>query len=83
MLDGVEKAERNVLPTLNNLLENREMALEDGRFLVAPDVYDDLVAGGEGAGGAGGEGGKAADSGPAAATSTGSQSPSGSGRGAG
>lgn len=33
ILDGVEKAERNVLPTLNNLLENREMALEDGRFL--------------------------------------------------
>lgn len=25
---GLEKAERNVLPVLNNLLENREMALE-------------------------------------------------------
>jgi von Willebrand factor A domain-containing protein 8 len=25
ILDGIEKAERNVLPTLNNLLENREM----------------------------------------------------------
>jgi hypothetical protein len=24
------QAERNVLPTLNNLLENREMALDDG-----------------------------------------------------
>ena len=35
LLDGVEKAERNVLPTLNNLLENREMGLPDGRFLVA------------------------------------------------
>jgi MoxR-like ATPase len=30
VLDGLEKAERNVLPTLNNLLENREMHLEDG-----------------------------------------------------
>jgi MoxR-like ATPase len=36
LLDGVEKAERNVLPTLNNLLENREMGLSDGRFLVPP-----------------------------------------------
>ena len=26
ILEGVEKAERNVLPLLNNLLENREMA---------------------------------------------------------
>ena len=34
ILDGIEKAERNVLPILNNLLENREMSLEDGRFLV-------------------------------------------------
>jgi hypothetical protein len=33
VLDGIEYAERNVLPTLNNLLENREMSLEDGRFL--------------------------------------------------
>lgn len=33
ILDGIEYAERNVLPSLNNLLENREMALEDGRFL--------------------------------------------------
>lgn len=33
LLEGVEKAERNVLPLLNNLLENREMALEDGGFL--------------------------------------------------
>ncbi|KAH8060146.1 ATPase [Aureococcus anophagefferens] len=33
VLEGVEKAERNVLPLLNNLLENREMALEDGTFL--------------------------------------------------
>ncbi|CAE7655115.1 VWA8 [Symbiodinium sp. CCMP2456] len=33
VLEGIEKAERNVLPLLNNLLENREMQLEDGRFL--------------------------------------------------
>lgn len=43
ILDGVEKAERNVLPILNNLLENREMQLDDGRFLVAPDKYDKLL----------------------------------------
>ena len=40
ILDGLEKAERNVLPTLNNLLENREMPLDDGSMLVSPDVYD-------------------------------------------
>lgn len=33
ILDGVEKVERNILPTINNLLENREMTLEDGRIL--------------------------------------------------
>ena len=32
------KAERNVLPTLNNLLENREMSLEDGRFLMKEEM---------------------------------------------
>ena len=44
ILEGLEKAERNVLPILNNLLENREMQLEDGRFLVAPKRYDALMA---------------------------------------
>ncbi|GAB0097855.1 AAA_5 domain-containing protein [Sergentomyia squamirostris] len=34
VIEGVEKAERNVLPVLNNLLENREMNLEDGRLLI-------------------------------------------------
>ena len=34
IIDGIERAERNVLPTLNNLLENREMNLEDGRTIV-------------------------------------------------
>ena len=43
ILDGIEKAERNVLPILNNLLENREMGLSDGRFLVAADRYDKLL----------------------------------------
>ncbi len=56
ILDGIEKvnmglfslltskAERNVLPILNNLLENREMHLEDGRFLVSPARYDSLAS---------------------------------------
>ena len=39
LIDGIERAERNVLPTLNNLLENREMGLDDGRFLVSPATY--------------------------------------------
>eukprot|EP00929_Paragymnodinium_shiwhaense_P083487 TRINITY_DN44522_c0_g1_i1.p1 TRINITY_DN44522_c0_g1~~TRINITY_DN44522_c0_g1_i1.p1 ORF type:complete len:1645 (-),score=457.04 TRINITY_DN44522_c0_g1_i1:566-5500(-) len=41
ILDGIDKAERNVLPTLNNLLENREMQLQDGRFLASPLRYED------------------------------------------
>eukprot|EP00931_Biecheleriopsis_adriatica_P049533 TRINITY_DN28660_c0_g1_i1.p1 TRINITY_DN28660_c0_g1~~TRINITY_DN28660_c0_g1_i1.p1 ORF type:complete len:1540 (+),score=355.44 TRINITY_DN28660_c0_g1_i1:29-4621(+) len=45
VLEGVEKAERNVLPLLNNLLENREMQLEDGRFLLAPERLADIAAG--------------------------------------
>lgn len=40
---GIEKAERNVLPVLNNLLENREMHLEDGRFLIPALRYDKLL----------------------------------------
>ena len=40
ILDGLEKAERNVLPTLNNLLENRELPLDDGSMVVSPDVYN-------------------------------------------
>jgi len=43
VLEGIEKAERNVLPVLNNLLENREMQLEDGRFLMRADTYDRLL----------------------------------------
>jgi hypothetical protein len=44
ILEGVEKAERNVLPLLNNLLENREMGLEDGSFLTSPKRYDSLAS---------------------------------------
>ncbi|XP_076231251.1 von Willebrand factor A domain-containing protein c12.2 [Calliopsis andreniformis] len=43
VIEGVEKAERNVLPVLNNLLENREMHLEDGRFLIPATRYDKLL----------------------------------------
>ena len=43
ILEGIEKAERNVLPILNNLLENREMQLEDGCFIVAAKRYDKLA----------------------------------------
>ncbi|CAG0920479.1 unnamed protein product [Notodromas monacha] len=43
IIDGIEKAERNVLPVINNLLENREMQLEDGRFLMHPVRYDELL----------------------------------------
>jgi hypothetical protein len=43
VLEGIEKAERNVLPILNNLLENREMHLEDGRFLIPASRYDKLL----------------------------------------
>lgn len=43
ILDGMEKVERNVLPILNNLLENREMNLDDGSFLVSPQRFDSLA----------------------------------------
>ena len=43
VLDGIEKVERNVLPVLNNLLENREMHLEDGRLLIPAVRYDSLL----------------------------------------
>lgn len=44
ILDGLEKAERNVMPTLNNLLEHREMNLEDGRFLISPERFKEISA---------------------------------------
>jgi len=43
IVEGIEKAERNVLPLLNNLLENREMNLDDGRHLIASERYDKLL----------------------------------------
>ena len=43
VIEGVQSAERNLLSVLNNLLENREMALEDGRFLTSPSRYDALL----------------------------------------
>ena len=47
ILDGLHKAERNVLPTLNNLLENREMNLDCGKLLVSQTRYQDLLASGK------------------------------------
>lgn len=47
VLDGVERAERNVMPTLNNLLENREVALDDGRFLVSTARWHQLQEAGQ------------------------------------
>jgi len=44
VLEGIEKVERNVLPVLNNLLENREMHLEDGRLLIPAARFDSLLA---------------------------------------
>ena len=44
IIDGIERAERNVLPTLNNLLENREMNLEDGRTMVSHRHWQSLTA---------------------------------------
>lgn len=43
VLDGVERAERNLLPLINNLLENREMHLDDGGFLLKAEKYDELA----------------------------------------
>jgi hypothetical protein len=42
VVEGLEKVERNVMPVLNNLLENREIALEDGRFLLPRARYEEL-----------------------------------------
>eukprot|EP00435_Cladocopium_sp_Y103_P037254 s938_g9.t2 len=48
ILEGLQKAERNVLPLLNNLLENREMSLEDGSFLMAPGREAEIQQAAEG-----------------------------------
>ncbi|KAJ8082257.1 hypothetical protein PM082_008104 [Marasmius tenuissimus] len=39
VLEGIEKAERGIMPVLNNLLENREMNLEDGTHIIHPQRY--------------------------------------------
>nr|CCC90591.1 conserved hypothetical protein [Trypanosoma congolense IL3000] len=43
LLEGLEKVERNVLPAVNNLLENREMHLENGMVLIHPERYDRIL----------------------------------------
>ncbi|BGP10994.1 hypothetical protein JCM10049v2_006888 [Rhodotorula toruloides] len=43
ILDGIERVERGVLPLLNNLLEYREMNLEDGTHIVSAARYDLMV----------------------------------------
>ncbi|KAH7915875.1 AAA domain-containing protein [Hygrophoropsis aurantiaca] len=44
ILEGIEKAERGIMPVLNNLLENREMNLDDGSLIVHPQKYAQLEA---------------------------------------
>ncbi|KAI0061227.1 hypothetical protein BV25DRAFT_1857935 [Artomyces pyxidatus] len=34
IIEGIEKAERGIMPVLNNLLENREMNLDDGTHII-------------------------------------------------
>ncbi|KAI0036975.1 AAA domain-containing protein [Vararia minispora EC-137] len=36
ILEGIEKAERGIMPLLNNLLENRELNLDDGTHILHP-----------------------------------------------
>ena len=43
LLEGVDRVERNILPLLNNLLENREISLEDGRILLPPHRVNTLT----------------------------------------
>ncbi|THH30493.1 hypothetical protein EUX98_g3701 [Antrodiella citrinella] len=39
IIEGIEKAERGIMPLLNNLLENREMNLDDGTHIVHPKRF--------------------------------------------
>ncbi|ETW77425.1 hypothetical protein HETIRDRAFT_156533 [Heterobasidion irregulare TC 32-1] len=39
IIEGIEKAERGIMPVLNNLLENREMNLDDGTHILHPHRY--------------------------------------------
>ncbi|KDR77148.1 hypothetical protein GALMADRAFT_246376 [Galerina marginata CBS 339.88] len=43
ILEGIEKAERGIMPVLNNLLENREMNLDDGTHIIHPHRYAQLA----------------------------------------
>ena len=47
LLDNVQNASRNILPLLNNLLENREMNLEDNSLLIHHARYKSLLERGE------------------------------------
>lgn len=44
IIDGVQRAERNVMPLLNNILENREANLADGTQLVPANRIETLRA---------------------------------------
>ncbi|KAF7762262.1 hypothetical protein Agabi119p4_8855 [Agaricus bisporus var. burnettii] len=46
IIEGIEKAERGIMPVLNNLLENREMNLDDGTHIVHPHRYAQLESAG-------------------------------------
>ncbi|KAJ2919670.1 hypothetical protein MD484_g680, partial [Candolleomyces efflorescens] len=46
ILEGIEKAERGIMPVLNNLLENREMNLDDGTHIFHPLRYQQLETSG-------------------------------------
>ncbi|KAJ6453645.1 AAA domain-containing protein [Mycena vitilis] len=50
ILEGIEKAERGIMPVLNNLLENREMNLDDGTHIVHPHRYAQLDSSTDGSG---------------------------------
>ncbi|KAJ7173000.1 AAA domain-containing protein [Mycena crocata] len=59
ILEGIEKAERGIMPVLNNLLENREMRvsqlstdrnLDDGTHIIHPHRYAQLDASTDGSG---------------------------------
>ncbi|EKM57120.1 uncharacterized protein PHACADRAFT_92032 [Phanerochaete carnosa HHB-10118-sp] len=39
IIEGIEKAERGIMPILNNLLENRELDLDDGTHIIHHDRY--------------------------------------------
>lgn len=41
-LEGIHRAERNVLPVLNNLLENREINLDDGTSIISQKRYSEI-----------------------------------------